>query len=145
MSKDMAYYEKTFEWQQFPEGRARFVGGIRGWDERGHYVYAVELQGRVVYGEIAHAFLPNDNDYNIEVVSFGYGMEENVGISEPTSRGAYTRAELETVRSLIVQLIRAGQQFEEKPLLLMETRKSHFMGKIVFREGWTNLRQETVS
>ena len=145
MSKDMAYYEKTFEWQQFPEGRARFVGGIRGWDERGHYVYAVELQGRVVYGEIVRTFLANHNDYNIEVVSFGYGMEENVGIPEPTSRGAYTRAELETVRSLIVQLIRAGQHFDDKPVLLVEYPDAHFQGKIVFREGWTNLRQETVS
>ena len=145
MSHDMAYYEKTFEWQQFPEGRARFASGIRGWDERGHEVYALEFQGRVIYGEIDSVFLPNHHDYNIEVVSFGYGMKENVGIPEPTSRGAYTKAELDIIRSLIVQLIRAGQRFDEKPLLLMETPKSHFMGKIIFREGWTNLRQEVVS
>lgn len=144
MSKDMAYYEKTFEWQQFPEGRARFASGIRGWDERGHEVYAVEFQGRVIYGEIDSTFLPNHNDYNIEVVSFGYGMKDNVGIPEPSSRGVYTEAELRIIRSLIVQLIQAGQHFEEKPLLLMETKKSRFMGKIIFREGWANVRQENV-
>lgn len=142
MSKDMTYYEKTFEWQQFPEGRARFAGGIRGWDERGHDVYAVELQGRVVYGEIDNAFLPNHNDYNIEVVSFGYGIEENVGIPEPSSRGAYTEAELQIVRSLIMRLIEAGLKFELRPTILRETSKSHFMGKIVFREGWANVRRE---
>ena len=142
MSKDMAYYDKTFEWQQFPEGMARFVGGVRGWDERGHYVYALELQGRVVYGEIDSVFLSNHYDYNIEVVSFGYGMEENVGIPEPTSRGAYTEAELDIVRSLIVQLIRAGHHFEERPVILRETQKSHFMGQITFRAGWTNIRRE---
>lgn len=144
MNKDMAYYEKTFEWLQFREGRARFAGGIRGWDERGHEVYAVEFQGRIIYGEIVHAFLPNDNDYNIEVVSFGYGMKDNVGIPEPSSRGAYTEAELRIVRSLIVQLIEAGQQFEEKPSILMEYPNAHFQGKIFFREGWANVRQEVV-
>lgn len=144
MSKDMAYYEKTFEWQQFPEGRARFAGGMRGWDERHHDVYAVEYQGRVIYGEIVHAFLPNDNDYNIEVVSFGYGMKDNVGIPEPSSRGAYTEAELRIVRSLIVQLIEAGRHFEDRPSILMEYPNAHFQGQVIFREGWANVRQEVV-
>lgn len=38
-------HEKIFEWQQFPGGRARFAGGIRGWDERGYDTFAVELEG----------------------------------------------------------------------------------------------------
>lgn len=145
MSKDVKDYEEPFGWQQFSEGRARFVGGIRGGDECRHEVYALEFQGRVIYGEISHAFLPNDNDYNIEVVSFGYGMEENVGNPHPRARGAYTEGELDIIRSLIVRLIRAGHTFEERPLLLMETAKSHFMGKIIFRDAWTNRRQEAVS
>ncbi len=57
----MNRYDQTFEWQQFPEGRACFSGGIRGWDERGYDTFAVESDGQVVYGEIVRIFLPNHN------------------------------------------------------------------------------------
>lgn len=147
----MGSHEKTFDWVQFKEGRARFNGNKRGWDERGYETYAVEIGGKVRYGEIDNSFLSNDNDYNIEIISFGYAMEGSVGIpNEPEeqkllARGAYTQAELKVVQSLVSQLVRAGLSFENRPSLLRETPTSHFMGKILFREGWANVRQETLS
>ena len=146
----MGNYEKTFDWVQFKEGRAKFNGNVRGWDERGHEAYAVEIGGNIRYGEIDNSFLPNGNDYNIEIVSFGYAMEDSVGIpNEPgeqglLARGAYTQAQLKIVRSLVSQLVSAGLNFEERPSVLRETPTSRFMGEILFREGWANVRQETL-
>lgn len=147
----MGNYEKTFDWVQFKEGKARFNSDIRGWDERGHESYAVEIEGKVRYGEISKAYLANDNDYNVEVVSFGYAMEGSVGIpNEPgeqglLARGAYTQAQLKIVQSLVSQLVNAGLKFEDRPSVLRESPKSHFMGKILFREGWASVRAETLS
>lgn len=140
----MNIYEKTFEWVQFPEGRARFDGGIRGGDERRHETYALELEGKTQFGEIDSAFVANGNDYNVEVISFGYGMIENVGNPHQNARGTYTEAQLKIVRSLVAQLIRNSLQFEERPSILRETSKSHFLGKILFREGWAYARPETL-
>ena len=131
----------NFEWQQFPEGRAQFSGGMRGWDERGYDTFAVELDGEVVYGEIARTFLPNDHDYNVQVVSFGYGMRESVGILNDGSpgrhaQGIFSAAHLERVQSLVVQLIRAGLHFQERPAVLTDFVNGHFQGKVIFPAGW---------
>lgn len=136
----MSQYD-TFEWQRFPEGRARFSGGIRGWDERGYDTFAVELEGEVVYGEIARAFLPNHNDFNIQVISFGYGMRENIGILNedgtlPNAQGIFPSAYLQRVQSLVVQLVRAGLGFQDRPVPLTEYPNAHFQGKVIFPEGW---------
>jgi hypothetical protein len=86
----MDIYERTFDRVPAAEGRVRFAGGIRGWDERGHDAYAVDVDGKVMYGEIARTFLPNQNDFNIQIVSFGYGVREHVGMPRPA--GAPARA-----------------------------------------------------
>ncbi len=52
----MSNYEQTFDWVQFPEGQARFSGGIRGADEIGHETFAVEINSSVYYGEIKKIF-----------------------------------------------------------------------------------------
>jgi len=70
----------SFDWLELPSGRARFSGGIRGFDELGHETFAVEVDGREYFGEIGNIFLPNGNDYNMEVISFGYGRIGSVGI-----------------------------------------------------------------
>ncbi|WP_144655620.1 hypothetical protein [Achromobacter dolens] len=64
----MDIYERTFDWVPPAEGRVRFAGGIRGWDERGHDTYAVDVDGKVMYGEIARTLLADQNDFNIQIV-----------------------------------------------------------------------------
>lgn len=129
-------YSKTFDWVQFPEGRARFSGGIRGWDEAGHETFAVELEGLEIFGEIKRAFLPNDNDFNIEIVSFGYGMQDNVGVPGSEARGVFTTSQLRTVKSLVCQLIAAGLRFERRPVCLIEYPDAQFMGTVLFPASW---------
>jgi hypothetical protein len=137
----MSKYEDTFQWFQFPEGKVRFSGGIRGWDERGYDTFAVELDDEVVYGEIDNVFLANHNDFNLQVVSFGYGMRENVGILNDGSpgrhaQGRFPAAYLTSVQSLVVQLVRAALHFEDRPTVLTEYPAAHFQGKVIFHEGW---------
>lgn len=93
----MDIYERPFDWVSATEGRARFAGGIRGWDERGHDAYAVDVDGKVMCGEIARTFLADQNDFNIQIVSFGYGVREHVGMPRPAgapARAIMIRAEL---------------------------------------------------
>jgi hypothetical protein len=137
----MGEYSNTFDWVQFPEGRARFAGGTRGWDERGHETFAVDVDGVEYFGEIRHAFLPNGNDFNIEIVSFGYRDEIYAG--SPPPHDPFTADELKVVQSLILQLIRSGlhRADEDKPLVLDEDPGSRFMGKVIFREGWATERR----
>lgn len=129
-------HEKTFEWVQFPEGRARFAGMQRGWDERGHKTFALELRGNEYYGEISRLYLDNQNDYNLTIDSFGYGRGEDVGMPAPEAREAFTPDEENAARLLVVQLIDAGLKFEDPPTVLDQTNTSHFMGKIFFNDGW---------
>lgn len=127
---------RTFDWVQFPEGRARFSGGVRGiMDEQRHETFAVEVGGEEYFGEIRNAFLPNGNDYNVEIVSFGYGSDGYVGMPS-TACQTFTKAEISTVQTLIVQLIAAGRQFAQRPNLLTEFPTAHFMGEVIFDEGW---------
>lgn len=125
-----------FDWVQFPEGRARFSGGGRAWDDRHHFTFSVDVNGYEYFGEIEQKFLPNNNDYNIEVLWFGYGSNTSVGMPMLGSCQKFTLAEIETIRTLIVQLIDAGARFSERPSILTEFPDAHFMGEVNFRDGW---------
>lgn len=137
MSMDL-HDHPTFDWLQFPEGRARFSGGVRGiMDEQGHETFAVEVDGEEYFGEIQNAFLPNGNDYNIEVVSFGYGRDGDIGMPmQGRTCRVFTAAQASTIQSLTVQLIAAGIQFSGRPSLLREYPDAHFMGHVTFRKRW---------
>ena len=126
----------SFDWLKLPSGRARFSGGIRGFDELGHETFAVEVDGREYFGEIGNIFLPNGNDYNMEVISFGYGRIGSVGMPMLGTCQIFTSAEITTIQRLIVQLIAAGMRFEDRPTLLTEYPNAHFMGQVIFRDGW---------
>lgn len=123
-------------WVEFPEGRARFSGGIRGVDERGHDTVAVGIGKQTYYGEARRSFMPNGNDFNVEIVSFGYLGKENVGEAPFDARQPLTLAQLETARILLVGLVQKGLSFAERPRVLTEYPDSRYMGKVLFRDGW---------
>lgn len=126
----------VFDWIEFPEGRARFLGLIRGADERGHEVFALEFGNGLLYGEIEPRFLDNRNDFDVEVVSFGVKDERSVGDAPYDPRGVLSPANVDIARALIVHLVAAGMAMEERPGFLRETQDSHFMGQVLFRRGW---------
>lgn len=130
----MSGHCKTFDWVAFPEGRARFSGEVRGWDERGRETFALELRGKEYFGEIRNSFLENRNDYNIMVVAFGYGWEKEVGMPGAEARKVFTANEESIARSLVVRLIQTGLNLEDPPFFLVPP--SHFAGEIAFQNGW---------
>jgi len=135
----MNEYADGYHWVQFPQGRARFAGGVRGWDELGHEVFALELCGNEYFGEIKRSYLDNHNDYNIVIDAFGYGRGQDVGMGMPGGTGVrdvFTPEEETSARALVVQLVQAGLTFEDPPFVLDQTDISHFMGKIIFQDGW---------
>jgi len=125
-----------FDWLELPNGRARFSGGIRGFDELRHETFAAEVDGREYFGEIGRTFLPNGNDFNIEVLSFGYGNRGYVGMPMRSTCRVFTAAEIEKIQALTVQLIAAGTRFKDRPTLLTEYPNAHFMDQVFFRNGW---------
>ena len=137
-----SYEPSSFDWLDFSGGRARLSGGIRGYDERGHETFSVEVGGSEYFGEIKRAFLSNGNDYNIEVISFGYGRIGSVGMPMLGTCQIFTAAEIVTIQRLIVQLIAAGMRFEDRPTLLTEYPNAHFMGQVIFRDGWILAKDE---
>lgn len=139
----MESHNPPFYWVQFPEGRARFSGGVRGIvDEQRHETFAVEVDGSEYFGEIEATFLPNNNDYNIEVVSFGYGSDTSVGMSMLGTCRIFTTTEIRIIETLIMQLIAAGKSFVDRPSILTEYPDAHFMGKVLFRDGWALVKDD---
>lgn len=133
---------QTFDWVQFPEGRARFEGICRCWDEQGRETFALELRGNEYFGEIKRSFLENHNDYNIVIDAFGYGRGEDVGMPGTEAREVFTPDEEAIARAMVVQLVRAGLEFDDPPFPLGQTDTSHFMGKITFQDGWMLVRSD---
>lgn len=137
----MDIYERPFDWVPAAEGRVRFAGSIRGWDERGHDTSAADVDGKVMYGEIARTFLPNQNEFNIQIVSFGYGVREHVGMPRPAGHDSHARgvADAETpqrVQSRLARWIQTGLHFEDRPRVLLEYPHARFQGELIFAEGW---------
>lgn len=142
----MESHEAPFNWIELPEGRARFSGDVRGVDELGHETFAIEIEGNEYFGEIKSAFLPNKHDFNAEIVSFGYRDAEFVG--QPMRPGichVLTMSQVAIIQSILVGLIAQGQKMAERPNVLMEYPNSHFMGEVLFHDGWALVGQQEIS
>jgi len=137
-------YSKTFEWIEFPQGRVRYAGGRRGRDEPPIDTFAVELRGRVYYGEITQLHLADGNRYNLEIVSFGWTKHDWLG-TEPNAKycAAFTVKDLEEVQAILCQAVPVWRSLEDRPSLLSEFFEARFMGELIFRDGWALIRDES--
>lgn len=127
------------DWRSFDDARARFSGMIRGWDEAGHETFAVELHGRVWYGEAKKRWHSDGLHYDLEILSFGYVATSEVGMPlDPGSPliGVFPEDDLEKVRICVLQLIAAFAGASEKPALLSERHGAKFSGRVSFRDDW---------
>jgi len=141
----MSAYEKTFAWIDFPEGRVRYTGGAANREEPKE-AFAIELRGQVYYGQIKEQFSPNGNDYNLEIVSFGWPENGWFGIEpNPKICTAFTFKEIKTIQTLLYKAIQIWRQLEHRPIFLSESMKSHFMGEIMFRDGWVLVKDEVAT
>jgi hypothetical protein len=137
----MYEHREPFHWIDLPQGRARYGGSKRGRDESPIETFAVEIFDRTYYGELKKLFFSDGNNYNIEIVSFGWLKHDWFG-TEPDPRhcAAFTLKELADVQSLICQMISAWRLLEERPFVIDESAQSRFMDEILFRNAWALLK-----
>lgn len=126
----------SFDWQDLPSGRARFAGLVRGADQTGHDAFAVWMDGQALFGEIQRAFLPDGNDFNIEVVAFGYRLDRNLGMPMLGIAHVFAASEVERLQQVIRELVAAGAAWERRPRLLVDYPGARFQGQVLFKEGW---------
>ena len=133
----------SFDWHEFPEGRARFIGSIRGADELGHEGFVVEADGfPAMYGEIRNKFTENHNDYNLEIVLCGWPGKEWLGMQRPGLSYRFSEEEWDIIKSMLVRLVNAVKSQQDRPSFLNEYPNAHFLGGVFFADGWAILNDE---
>ncbi|SEW03961.1 hypothetical protein [Luteibacter sp. 329MFSha] len=139
----MGKYSDTFDWIDLPQGRVRYAGGKRGRDEPPIETFAAEIFGSIYYGEVRAVFLADGNNFNVEIVSFGWLKHDWFGTDpDPRYCAAFTLRELGEVQSLLGQMISAWCLLDERPFVIDESAQSRFMGDILFRNGWVLVRDD---
>lgn len=124
-----------YDWVDFEGGRARFSGGIRGWDELGHETFCAELNGKSWYGEVVKNW--EGDDFSSEILSFGYKQSSDVGMPA-SARVAFSAFDMEKIKTMVTRLIHIVSQCDNPPFVLSRGKTSKFSGKVVFRDGWIN-------
>lgn len=134
----MAADEGIFDWVRFPQGRARFAGGVRGAEQSGHDTFAVELGGIEYFGEIKNIW-PDREHFNLEVVSFGHHMLENIGMPMNATSpfiAKFTSDQLRVVQALILGLVETFAKRMHRPAIMHMEDESQFLGEVTFANGW---------
>lgn len=130
-------YPPPFQWVEFPEGRARFSGSIRGWDEQGHETFELRLRNQSYFGEIKDVWV--GEKYRLVIKSFGYKSIQNVGIplsSDMKTVGVFTTEEVGVIKKLITNLIDFTSAQESRPFVMSADNISDFNGEVLFSDGW---------
>lgn len=118
----------------FPKGKVAFVGVVRC-DEAGVDEFQVELHDRpVLYGAWRPRFAENGNDFDIEIINFGYTNKTNVGNIDPSARVRFSPEEISTIEGLVRDLF-AHQDLREQ-FSPFSVKIAHFLGAVRFLPGW---------
>ncbi|GLQ99384.1 hypothetical protein [Dyella mobilis] len=126
-----------YDWVDFEDGRARFSGGIRGWDELRHETFCVELNGESRYGEAITVFEQEGDNFGLEIISFGYRLAGDAGMPA-SSRDPVSVVDIEKIKVMVAQLIDIVAQCDHPPFVLSRGITSRFTGKVAFQDGWIN-------
>ena len=118
-----------------PTGKIGFASMVRGWDEEPRDAYRVELLDRpTMYGEWRTKFADNGNDFNVEIVSFGYLRESHLGSTYLLHREKFYAAE----RDVLEEMIRAlfADKSARALIVPFSSLKGRFLGGVNFAPGW---------
>ena len=119
---------------QAGDGKIRFGGFERGPDGVPRDTFAVQLPGRLLmYGEWAQKFAPNGNDFDVEIISFGFPPLYSV--SGPEGLEVFSKIERESVQNLIAALFSNASATGPLPGFRPE-RKGRFLGRVNYHPGW---------
>lgn len=130
----------ALDWIDLNGGRARFSGLSLGVDELAHDTFQIEVQSKpALYGEYRAAWANNENDFDIEIVSFGFATDRNVGNDHPDARHRFSWGECENIERLTICLITSDGA--QKGLPLFSSTKGRFLGRVKFAPGWIVLNE----
>jgi hypothetical protein len=83
-------------------GKIRFGESGRAWDERGHDMVVVQLPSQpLMFGEWRPRWAANQNDFDVDIVTFGFTRAFIVGSPDPKNRRTVTTSERLTIEELV--------------------------------------------
>jgi hypothetical protein len=83
-------------------GKIRFGESGRAWDERGHDMVVVQLPSQpLMFGEWRPRWAANQNDFDVDIVTFGFPRAFIVGSPDPKNRRTVTTSERLTIKELV--------------------------------------------
>lgn len=125
----------SFGWIEFTDGRARIVGTVRGADEGGHETFEVQLVSHSgLYGEMRPRWAADGHDFDLEIVSFGYSDERNVGNPHPGARRRFSLLERHAIERMIAGLLDHPEA--QRDIFAFGVRGTRFVGGVHFAPNW---------
>lgn len=116
-------------------GEAGFRAGVRGIDEAGHYTFFVRLKNTVMlFGEWRAKWAANQNDFDVEIVRFGYVDENAVDSEHPLARRRFSREQRQVVQHLIRSLF--SEPVARNGPIPFSMKSATFLGGVDFRPEW---------
>jgi hypothetical protein len=133
---------ESFAIVTFDTGRAAFALSGRAWDEVGHDMFAIQLHNRpVLYGEWREKWAANRNDFEVEIMSFGYRDAFRAGSPNLSDRNIFTSRERTILEDLIRRLFLSSSATKNVPSFT--STKGRFLGGVHFSDGWILARTDT--
>ena len=130
---------RALDWYQFEEGRIRFSGGTRGFDQQGYETFEVELPSGRYFGELGQSYPdPKVDAFYLTVPAFGAREKDSVG--GLTCADRIRQSELDLVMDLVPKLAAAVAPLGEDrmPVAMI----GRYLGKTYFLPGWAKLADE---
>lgn len=134
MFKNPSIYDDYFRVVETTAGKVRFGGTERGTDELPREVFAAQLTDRpVMYGEWRQKFGANGDDFNVEIISFGY--PSSYSVAGEAGKESFARTEMAAIEELVAALF-ASADAKSQLAAFSPYRRGAFLGKIRFLPGW---------
>jgi len=110
-----------------------YIAGTK--EEFPHDLIIIHLPGWTqLFGEWQRKFADNGNDFDVEILGFGYISADIVGSPEPAHRFTFSKVERERIemlaRALFADTEARAQQWQ------LRGAHGHFMGNVIFAPGW---------
>jgi hypothetical protein len=128
------------DWINLEGGNIRFAGSVRGVDGGGCDIFEIQAQSRpALCGEFRSRYADNQSDFDIDIVSFGFLDQRNVGNPHPDARQRFSAMERDLIERLTIALFADPKSREGIPPFT--STKGHFLGQVRFTPGWIVLNE----
>ena len=116
-------------------GKICFGESGRAWDERGHDMEVVQLPSQsLMFAEWRPRWAANQNDFDVDIVTFGFPRAFIVGSPDPKNRRTVTTSERLTIEELVRALFANAEA--KAGVSPFTSRKGKFLGHVHFLPGW---------